>query len=78
MSKAVRKSINKVPTISPLSMLAIHFPNNLTSAVIQLCLCLKPDWHGCINLCLFKIKHEVTIYMFSNSFEMVGKIEIMR
>ena len=42
-SKALRKSRNNVPIISPLSMQAIHLSTNCINAVRQLCFDRKPD-----------------------------------
>ena len=43
-SKAFLKSIKRAPTVSPLSILAIHWSMSFTSAVWQLCRWRKPDW----------------------------------
>ena len=42
-SKALRKSIKSVPTISPLSMHSFHWSISLISAVWQLCFGQNPD-----------------------------------
>ena len=68
-SNAFRKSTNRVPTKSPLSIHSIQWSISLISAVWQLCFCLKPDCPSCKSLYLFRYPIKWRLICFSKIFK---------
>ena len=75
-SKAVRKSIKRAPTKSPLSIHFIQSLMSLTKAVWQLCFGLNPDGLSCRSLYLFKYAIRWLFTCFSKILDTVDRIEI--
>ena len=74
-SKAFRKSKKVTPVILPWSISFSHVSVIFVSAVWQEWNCLKPDCSLCKRSCVERKSRSCDAMCFSNSFDIVGRIE---